>query len=281
VFSVRHNTPLSKHDALAHLPSLLLFYFLQYSLLNHYLPELAPWIAVGSLAVLALIYAIARYSLQEPMPGGELLLWCYTGLVLFHAGYIESVPKEWAPWVAFLIVPIVAALSIREEDGFGSRWPIWVAIGMAFAVNYLRIIFDTDVQSVPARQLLAIAYSLLLYLGYWFCRQKSLLGTATAMLIAMGHICAMAAALHLLREPIIESVTWGALAIACLGLSLYVKDKLMGQSSLAVFGATAGKVLLYDLSGASTIVRIIGLVAIGVTFYVGGMLYQRMLGKDA
>jgi len=280
VFSVRHNAPLSQQDALAHLPPLLLFYFLQYSLLNRYLPELAPWIAVGSLAVLVLIYIIARYALQEPMPGGELLLWCYTALVLFHAGYIESVPKEWAPWVGFIIVPVVAAVSIREDDGFGSRWPIWVAVGMAFGVNYLRIIFDTDVQSVPAKQLLTIAYSLLLYLGYWFCRQKDLLGTATAMLLYMGHICAMAAAVHLLQEPIIESVMWGVLAIACLGLSLYVKDKLMGQSSLAVFGATAGKVLLYDLSGASTIARIIGLVVLGATFYVGGMLYQRMLGKN-
>jgi uncharacterized membrane protein len=122
---------------------------------------------------------------------------------------------------------------------------------------------------------------MLLYLGFWFCRQKDLLGPATALLLYMGHICAMAAALHLLHEPIIESVAWGVLAIACLGLSLYVKDKLMGQSSLAVFGATAGKVLLYDLSGASTIARIIGLVILGLTFYVGGMLYQRLLAKNA
>ena len=91
----------------------------------------------------------------------------------------------------------------------------------------------------------------------------------------------MAAAMRLLHEPIIESVAWGALAIGCLGLSLYVKDKLMGQSSLAVFGATAAKVLLYDLSGASTIARIIGLVVLGVTFYVGGLLYQRLLAKKA
>jgi len=47
-----------------------------------------------------------------------------------------------------------------------------------------------------------------------------------------------------------------------------------------VFGATAVKVLLYDLSGASTIARIIGLVVIWVTFYAGGMLYQRLLAKN-
>jgi len=280
VFSVRHNAPLSQQDSLAHLPPLLLFYFLQYSLLSQHLPATAPWIAAGSLAALGLIYGIARYVLQERLPGGELLLWCYAALVLFHAGYIESVPKEWGPWVAILLVPLVAMVSIRSEDGLGSRWPIWIAIGIIFTVNYLRIIFNTDIDSVPARQLLPVAYALLLYVGYWFCREKDLLGDATGLLIAMGHICAMAAAMRLLHEPIVESVVWGVLAIGCLGLSLSVKDKLMGQSSLAVFGATAGKVLLYDLSGASPFARIIGLVALGATFYVGGMLYQRLLAKN-
>ncbi len=280
VFSVRHSSPLDQRDALAHLPPLLLFYFLQYSLLVQHLPELAPWIAVGSLAALAAIYGIARYALQEPLPGGEFLLWCYTALVLFHAGYIESVPHAWAPWVAFILVPLAAIASIREEDGFGSRWPIWIAIGIIFAVNYLRILFNTDIHAVPAKQLLPVANALLLYLGYWFCRQKDLLGGAIMLLLSLGHICAMAAALRLLPVPIIESVAWVVLAIGCLGLSLYMKDRLLGQSSLAVFGATAVKVLLVDLSGASTIARIIGLVVIGVTFYVGGMLYQRLLAKN-
>ena len=280
VFSVRHSRPLDQTDALAHLPPLLLFYFLQYSLLVRHLPAMAPWIAVGSLAALAAIYGIARSTLQEPLPGGEFLLWCYTALVLFHAGYLETVPHAWGPWVGFLLVPVVAVASIRDEDGFGPRWPVWVAVGIIFALNYLRILFDTDLHAVPARQLLPVAYAVLLYIGYWFCRQKELLGAAVMMLLSLGHICAMAAALRLLHEPIIESVAWGVLAIGCLGLSLSVKDKRLGQSSLVVFGATAVKVLLSDLSGASTIARIIGLVVIGVTFYAGGMLYQRMLAKD-
>ena len=53
---------------------------------------------------------------------------------------------------------------------------------------------------------------------------------------------------------------------------------MLGQSSLLVFGATAGKVLLYDLSGAQPLARIISLVVLGATFYVGGMFYQRLAG---
>jgi hypothetical protein len=57
-------------------------------------------------------------------------------------------------------------------------------------------------------------------------------------------------------------------------------DPLLGQSSLLVFAATAGKVLLYDLNGAPPVARIASLVVLGVTFYFGGLLYQKMLGAE-
>jgi uncharacterized membrane protein len=275
VFSIRHDAPLEKGDAFAHLPPLLLFYFLQYGLLDKHLPAYAPWIAVASAALLALIYAGARVALQRPLPGGELILWSYLALVLFHAGYIEMVPRHWAPWVAFLLVPVLAVVSLRRGGGVGGSWPLWVAVGLIFGVNYLRVIFDTDVQGVPARSLLAVAYAALLYVGYLLSRGN--LGNIAVLALYAGHISAMAAALHLLDQRIVQSVAWGVLALGCLGLSLMQRDRALGQSSLLVFGATAAKVLLYDLSGAPPVARIVSLAVLGVTFYAGGMLYQRML----
>jgi uncharacterized membrane protein len=279
-FSVRREAPLDSGTAMLHFPPLLLFYFLQYSLLDQHLPHLAPWISVASLAVVAALYGIARASLDKPLPGGELLLWGYSALVLLHAGYIESVPQEWAPWVAFVLVPVVATISIRKDDGLGARWPIWVAVGIIFMANYLRIIFDTDVHQVPAQPLLAIAYALQLYIGYGFCRRQATFDRIKPLLLCMGHVCAMAAALHLVDEHIVESAIWGGLAITCMGLSLPLGDKLLRQSSLAIFAATAAKVMLYDLSGASPVARIVGLLVLGITFYFGGMLYQRLLGEN-
>jgi hypothetical protein len=275
VFSIRHDAPLDKGAAFAHLPPLLLFYFLQYGLLSKHLPAYAPWIAVASAASIALIYAGARAALQRPLPGGELILWSYLALVLFHAGYIEMVPRHWAPWVAYLLVPALAVVSLRRGGGVGGSWPLWVAVGLIFGVNYLRVIFDTDVQGVPARSLLAIAYALLLYVGYLLSRGN--LGNVAVLVLYAGHVSAMAAALHLLDQRIVQSVAWGVLALACLGLSLMQRDRALGQSSLLVFGATAAKVLLYDLSGAPPVARIVSLAVLGVTFYAGGMLYQRML----
>jgi uncharacterized membrane protein len=286
MFSVRNESPLTSRDAMAHLPPLLLFYFLQYSLLERHLPSMAPWIATGSLAAVAVLYGGARALLQRPLPGGELLLWAYAALVLFHAGYVESVPHTWAPWFALLIVPAMALAALRfsggDEKGLSPLWPMWLAVGIIFAVNYLRVIFNTEISDVPGRPLLAAAYAALLYAGYWFFQRRSDDSdhTIKLLLIYAGHLSAMAAAVRLLNEPIVESAAWGLIAIACLVLSLQSRDKLLGQSSLALFGATAVKVLLYDLAGASPVARIIGLVVLGVTFYAGGLLYQRLLVKD-
>jgi hypothetical protein len=281
VYSIRNRSPLDTASAWAHLPALLIFYLLQYAILNRHLPAAAPWIAAASALVVGGLYGAARAALQRPLPGGEFLLWAYIALVLFHAGYVESVPHRWAPWVAFIIVPVVAVTTLRLGSGKGASWPVWLAVGAIFAVNYLRIVFNADLQSVPAREWLAVVYAIQLYAGYWFIRDRDAVRGVASLLLYAGHISAMAAALHFLGERIVESVAWGALALACLGLSLWRRDRVLGQSSLLVFGATAAKVLLYDLGGASPLTRIVSLVVLGVTFYIGGLLYQRMLAAGA
>jgi len=277
VFSVRRGSPLDAAAAAAHLPPLLLFYFMEYSQLSAHMPVAAPWIAVASAAAVAAIYGGARFALGRPLPGGELILWSYVALVLFHAGYIESVPKAMAPWAAFIIVPVAACATLAGKNGSRSTWPLWLAVALMFAVNYLRIIFDTDLDQVPGRELLSLAYAALLYAGYGFVARRQF-HTPKMLLLYMGHVCTMAAALHFLDTRIVQSAAWGIIALACLGVSVWQRDRILGQSSLLVFGATGAKVLLYDLGGAPPIARIVSLVVLGFTFYFGGMLYQRVLG---
>ena len=250
-FSIRYARPLDDTAAFAHLPPLLLFYFLQYAQLTRHLPAIAPWIAVASLAVVALLYTVARVAL-----------------------------KAWAPWVALGLIPLFAAASVRFQLKLDRAWPVWCAVAAIFAVNYLRIAFDTDVALVQGKTALALAYALLLYAGYAFLHGRDKDGGLKLLLLYAGHVSAMAAALHFFAVLIVQSAAWGVLALACLGVSLARHDRLLGQSSLLVFAATAGKVLLYDLSGAPPVARIVSLVVLGVTFYFGGLLYQKMLGAE-
>ena len=274
-FSVRRREPLDTGMAAAHFPPLLLFYFLQYNILDRHLHAWAPWAAVASLAAVALLYGIARRLLARPVPGGEWLTWAYAGVVLFHAGYLELTPRGFEPWAALLLVPLAAAATLRD-DGVGRRWPLWVAVGAIFVINYLRVVGDMDIRSVPGWQALAAINAAMLWGAYAVCGRLTRFPGLRPVLLYAGHLCAMAGAVHLLNERVTESVVWGALAVACLLLSIRNGDAVLRQSSLAVFAATAAKAMLYDLSGASPVARIVGLTVLGAMFYLGGLLYRRL-----
>lgn len=280
MFSVRRKAPMDLGMAMAHFPPLLLFYFLQYNILDRNLHTWAPWAATASLVVVALLYTGARQLLGRKIPGGEWLTWAYAGVVLFHAGYIEFTPPGWEPWLALLLVPLAAVVSIRTEDGLGNRWPFWIAVGAMFGINYLRLVFNLDTREVPGWQVLIVLNTLLLYGSYIACRRLERFKGLCPLLLYAGHLCAMAAAIHLLHEHVTESVVWGGLAIASLMLSIRNGDAVLRSSSLAIFGATAVKVMLYDLSGAPPVARIIGLTALGVIFYFGGLLYRKLPPLD-
>jgi uncharacterized membrane protein len=121
-----------------------------------------------------------------------------------------------------------------------------------------------------------VVYALELYAGFFALRARDASSGVAALLLYTGHVAAMAAALHLIDTRIVESTAWALLALAWIVLALARGDRQLGQSSLLVFGATAAKVLLYDLSGAPPIARIVSLVVLGVAFYAGGWLYQRI-----
>jgi uncharacterized membrane protein len=277
LFSIRRNEAMSREVAVAHLPALLVFYFLQYALLSTHLPQYAPWIAVASAAVVALLYLASKHAIGKPLPGGRFLLSAYVALVLFHAGYLESVPDAWAPWVAFVLVPAVAWFSATRTSGQGVGWPIWLGVGIVATANYLRIISGADNTAVPGADWLPILYALECYAGYWLLRSRHILQSLYIPLLYAGHISAMAAAVHLLDDRLATSFTWGLLATGCLLLAIRYRDRILGQSSLLIFAASAGKVLLYDLHQSAPLVRIGILLVLGLTLYAGGWLYQRVL----
>jgi len=281
VFSIRHGEPMDEGVAIMHLPALVLFYALEYLVLKTHLPEAAPWIAVGTLLAMALLYVMARVGLGRSSPGGQLLLGSYAALVLFHAGYLEAVPTYSAPWVALvLVIATVAARRFWSAAGNGLV-PLLIAVGVIFAINLLRVLTGASLQAVPGYKLLPPLYAGMLYLGYVLTRIERRQTPFSPSLLYAGHLTAMSATVQLIHEPILQSVSWGLLALLCMGWSLGQHDRLVGQSSLLLFGATAVKVMLFDLHGAAPLARIVSLFVLGVTFYVGGLLYRRVAPASA
>lgn len=280
-FSVVRRTPLSREVALVHLPALLIFYLLQYALLDMHLPAYAPWIAALTAAALAGLYFVAHHWLHNPLAGGRFLLSCYVALVLFHAGYLESVPKAWAPWLALLLLPALAWFSTTRLAGLGVGWPVWLAVGVIAAINYLRVVSDQNLAVVPFHDVLAVLYAMECYVAWWLVRRRDAASTLLLPLLYAGHIGAMAAAAQLLDGRLTTSMAWGMLAIGCLLLAIRGRERALGQSSLLIFAISAGKVMLYDLHHAAPLLRIGLLLVLGTSLYAGGWLYQRLLVAPA
>jgi uncharacterized membrane protein len=275
-FSIRNERPMTRDEALAHLPLLLIFYALQYSLLHRHLPALAPWIALGSAGVLLLAYLFAEKAMKQPLESGKFLVGAYAALALFHAGYMELVPDAFAPWVALMLLPALGLYLMAGRSFDSVSWPIRALMVVIFAINYLRVISESGTHSVPAHDLLALCYAAELYIAYYLARRAPDMQGFAAPALYVGHVALMSAAVQILDGRLAVSLAWGVIALACLALAFKYSDKLLGKSSLLIFAASAAKVLLFDLSSATPLVRIGSLVILGVTLYAGGWMYRKI-----
>lgn len=284
-FSIRHKRPMSRDEAVAHLPLLLIFYALQYPLLEANLPAWAPWISLASAAVLLGAYLIAKNLLSVPPAAGSMLVSAYAALVLFHAGYMELVPDQLAPWLVLLLLPLLGGYlhfgGSNSGTGVVVQWPFRLLVGIVFSINYLRVVVDADSGSDAGHPVLALLYAVELYAAYHFAGRLPDLKALTAPVLYAGHIALMGAAVNILDERLAVSFAWGFIGLACLSLAFKRQDKLLGQSSLLIFAASAAKVLLFDLSDATPLVRIASLAILGVTLYVGGWMYKKVDAIDS
>ncbi|MBK9160115.1 MAG: DUF2339 domain-containing protein [Nitrosomonadales bacterium] len=271
---------MSEEMALAHIPALALFYFVQYHILDKHIPALAPWIAVASAAILLASYFAVYRILNRDLAGGRTLISAYVALVLVHAGYIESVPDIWAPWVGLAVIPLAGLYAALRGNLKAPGMPLWFAVAMIFIANYFRIFTGysmfLDSSNVPAHDLLALCYAIELYLGYYFLRKSGAMNDMGTFALYAGHIAIMAWAIQIFDSRFVVSLFWGAVALGCLMLSLKVRDKTLGQSSLLIFAASVFKALLYDIALAAPLIRIASLVVLGASLYLGGWLYKKV-----
>ncbi len=277
VYSLRRQTPLGTAEALAHLPLLLIFYALQYELLALHLPDTAPWIALGSAALVALA-ALMATRLGLPSRSGALLAGTYAALVLFHAGYVELLPERCAPWVGALALPLGVVLTLARDRTrlAGIAQPMQALLVVIFLLNYLRVTLSWEAQG----DWLALLYGIELYAGYALVRRHPEIEDLGRAALLLGHLAVLAGVMQLLDDRFLVSLAWGVVALAALALAFRLRDPFLGKSSLLVFAASAVKVFVFDLSGAAPLARIGSLLVLGATLYAGGWMYRRIQAME-
>ncbi|MGA0000432.1 MAG: DUF2339 domain-containing protein [Steroidobacteraceae bacterium] len=277
VYSLRHKSPLGTAEALAHLPLLLIFYALQYELLASHVPDAAPWIALGSAALVAMAAGVAT-RLGLPSRAGTLLAGTYAALVVFHAGYVELLPERFAPWVGALTLPLAVVITLAGDSKrlWGIAQPMRVLLAVVFLLNYLRVTLSWEAEG----DWLALLYGIELYIGYALVRHRPEIKDLGVAALVLGHVAVLAGAMQLLDDRFLVSLAWGVTGLAALGLAFRLRDPLLGKSSLLVFAASAVKVFVFDLSGAAPLARIGSLLVLGATLYAGGWMYRRIQAME-
>lgn len=278
VFSMRLGQPMSTIEAAFHFPALLLFYALQYDLLDRHLPDYAPWIALGTAAALLVAYMLARSRLGPDNKAGRTLVSAYAALVLVHAVYLNILPDGFTPWIGLALLAALPWLMRRKVGTAGllEPWPFMLAGGLILLFNIARILLNENMTAVPASPLLLVLYPALSYLAYWVMRSDKTVEHWAQLLLALAHLSAMTAASHLIDTPALVSVAWLVVASAALAAGFKLRDRTLGQSSLLLFLLAGLKIMLFDLADTTPLLRVGVLLVLGVSLYAGGWVYRKL-----
>ena len=276
LYSIRRKAPMTHNEAWAHAPGLYIFYAVEYFILGTYVPEWAPWIALSSAAVLVIVYRLARAVLDASAEASAMLVATYAALVLFHAVYVDLMPFEWAPWFALGMLVLLGAYSAMGGTFTRAMIPFAAVIGLMVVVSFLQLIVGHELADVPGATLLSLLFAAALYAGYATISDEDAIAWIRTSLLYAAHIAAMLTVSRIVDASLLVSIFWGMIAIGSLLAALVLRDRILGQSSLLIFALSGMKVLLFDLAGSPTPVRIGTLVVLGITLYVGGFLYKRL-----
>jgi len=276
-YSVRHAAPLSAQETFAHALPLLYFYVSEYALIREHAPTLAPLLALASAVLVLALFLLARRRLVGDAGDAPsaVLVSAYCAGVTTHVVFFEWLPARWLAWAALLVAPLFVLLARQPRPGRPAFLPLWLAGGGLLLLGGAQILLpDLAGNAVPPAPRAALAlYAGLLYALY-FLPRGALPGSLGSGVLYAAHGAAMVLILRVLDGALAVSIAWALLAIAMMILALRREDRVLGQSALVIYGASALKVLLFDLSGTAPSMRIGVLVVLGISLYAGGWLYQ-------
>jgi uncharacterized membrane protein len=278
VFSIRHKHPMTDTETIAHAFPLFFFYILEYILLHEHAPNIVAIAALVSVAVVWGLYAFARGRLSESASDSALgLVSTYCAAVTAHIVFFELTPTAYLPW-AVLVLPV--GLALMQTSLSLPRLavvPILVVATIVCAWGLVvALTSDTMNLDVPVPNFALLVYAAMIYLAYFLLSKSEKNRSHLPLVLYAAHITFMVATIRIFDSGLLISVIWGAFAVILLVLALKRADRILGQSSLLVFTASAAKVLLFDMAHSPTLIRIGALLALGTSLYVGGWLYQNL-----
>ncbi len=280
IYSWRHHTSLSVHEAWAFFPVLLLFYAAEYYAIYFIQPTLAPWIALLFAGGVLALYKIAQLSLKSHYLKSESVIFAFVSIIFFHAVYIELLTDTLRPWLFVFILLVMSFLpknTIKERETF-LYLPGLSVYWVILLIEYVHIASNLFFNNEP---FLLVSFAAVASL--WLLRINCFTSLKHEnfydyVLLGVTHLLALMALYRFgdLSGELAISSLWLFYAVAVLFFSFLRKDKVMANSALFVFSFAAGKALLYDAASASSIVRIACLILTGIVLYGAGYFMKKI-----
>ncbi len=240
-------------------------------------PEIGPaaWLLFGAVAVGSLAIALIRPE-QRLLPPGALAVALLLLAVQAAVGEDPFAPA--AAMVVTLLFAGACAPAVRRGDGIAV---VTASAALAGPLLIFRL-FRPELLAPSLYGALALVLGAAALATLWLrhsgTRERTgksgLVASATAaLLLALGA--------HDLAPRDLVSGAWLLLAIALLLAGIRVGDKALRVAGLALLTATVLKVFLVDAAALEGVLRILSFLGLGVALIGIGLLYGKVLGREA
>lgn len=285
-YSIYHRQQLAEYEAWAFFPVLILFYALEYYLIDSLSPRMAPWFSLLFAGLLIGLYLVAKKKFPHQQINSQSMIYAFASLVLFHSFYLELLPPYFKPWL-FVIILLAYALFPERYVAEGKNKAFYIPVMVLLfilAIEYFNIIFQL-MQGYTLSLLLVSAAAFTCIWLTLFMHQDEVYKKEEYGILALGsaHVMAIVGLYRIADSHGSLAVTscWLLYAIVIMGFAYNRRDKFMAHSALLVLGLAAGKALLYDASMTPTAVRILCLLLTGAVLYGAGFLMKKIAEWDS
>jgi uncharacterized membrane protein len=283
-FSVRTHKPFSIEESWTAFIVLVLFYAIEYYYLVQVYPVAAPWISLGFAGFIFLLYMIGEKQFANQNLNSRMMVFAFTTLVVFHAGYIEILSESLHPW---LFVVIFLSYAFMPQKILAQKIPPELMMpGLAVLTVLFIEYFNMISHLMDAFVISWLIVSFTSVLSIWIAILKKsdsipkneyryfiLIAAHFLAITAFYRLCYASGSLYV-------SISWLLYANCIITFAFVRKDKSMANSALIVLGFATAKVLLYDVSSAPTIIRIFCLLFTGIVLFASGLIMKKISRWD-
>jgi uncharacterized membrane protein len=280
-YSIRRREPLSHSEAWSFFPLLLLFYASEYQMIERLHAGLAPWCALAFGACVYGTYTLAKKFFGLGTLASYPMVSSFVSLVAVHVVYLQLSPSFLKPWLAVAVLLHYGRHMTKDIAGSSGKLSVYI-LSFVPLIEYVKALnLPEPGVSATYRILLNFAFAAaLLFAAHEARAVKSSTSPMLATLGAVQFLLGLRYLSEFAFEPVtaayVTSALWSATALLLLLVAQRFCDRTLASKASWLFGLTAIKVLLFDLSESGTGERIVALLVIGALFYAGGYVFRRI-----